>query len=447
MEGKWYDIILLSYQGLEVTLGNILFFCILTSLLFYVFYFSRKKLISGFLANENILPQDAKKFHKIIRLIFISFFALIGLYSLPINFTLFHYGSVTITIALLVEAFLILQVARLLDWMISNVLIHKYYARRDQAKAKKVIVEETVEKTQSTAGRTIQYIFYILAILFILSRFELDASLWSTVYDGNTFDFRLSNILHAILVMLFARLIVWVVTQLLLYNFYKRNRVDRGAQYAVNQLLSYVLYTIAFIIALQYLSINMTLIWGGAAALLVGVGLGLQQTFNDFFSGIILLFERTVKVGDVLKINNDIGTVQNIGLRASTLLSRDNVAFVVPNSRIVNENIVNWTHLDSKNRFEISIGVAYGSDTKLVKKLLLKAAKDNPYVVDYPAPYVRFENFGDSALDFKLFIYSRNHLVIEDVKSDIRFAIDDSFKENNVSIPFPQRDVWIRKEG
>lgn len=446
MEGKWYDIILLSYQGLEVTLGNLLFLVLLTSLLFYVFYFSRKKLISGFLDSEDIHPIDAKRFHKIIRLIFFSFFLLILLYNLPINFVLAELRNVSITIAVLVEAFLILQVARLFDWLISNVFIPKYYSQRDKARADRE-VEETEETTKTKTGRTVQYIFYILALLFILSRFEMDASLWQTEYNGNTFDFRLSNILKALLVLLSARMIVWLVTQLILYGFYKRRAVDHGAQFAINQLLSYVIYTIAFIIALQNLSINMTLIWGGAAALLVGVGLGLQQTFNDFFSGIILLFERTVKVGDVLQINGEVGTVQNIGLRASTLLSRENIAVVVPNSRIVNENIVNWTHLDSKNRFEISIGVAYGSDIHLVKKMLLKAAKENPYVIEYPAPFVRFENFGDSALDFTLFIYSRNYLVIEDVKSDIRFDIDKRFRENNISIPFPQRDVWIRKEG
>lgn len=445
MEGKWYEIILLSYEGLEVTVGNLIFLFLLSSLLFYVFYFSRKKLISGFLDSEHIHPTEAKGFHKIVRLIFISFFLLILLFSLPINFTLFNYKAVTITIAVLVEAFLILQIARLLDWLMSHVFIPKYYAQRDRAQAQQVNEEESSEQNKTRAGRNVQYIFYILAILLILSRFELDASLWSTEYNGTTFDFRLSNILHAILVILFARLIVWLFTQLILYGFYKRRSIDTGAQYAVNQLLSYVIYTIAFIIALQYLSINMTLIWGGAAALLVGVGLGLQQTFNDFFSGIILLFERTVKVGDVLKIDDEVGTVQNIGLRASTLLSRDNIAFVVPNSKIVNNNIVNWTHLDSKNRFEVEVGVAYGSDTKKVRKLLLKAARDNPYVIDYPAPFVRFNSFGDSALDFTLYVYSRNYLVIEDVKSDIRFEVDRLFRENEVEIPFPQRDVWMRK--
>jgi len=190
----------------------------------------------------------------------------------------------------------------------------------------------------------------------------------------------------------------------------------------------------------------MTVLWGGAAALLVGLGLGLQQTFNDFFSGIILLFERTVELGDVLEVDGTVGTVKLIGLRTSILETRDNITVVVPNSKLVTNNVTNWSHFDKKVRFQVNVGVAYGSDTKLVKELLLKVAMENTAVLEQPSPFVRFTNFGDSSLDFELHFYSREFIDIEDVKSDLRFEIDTFFRENNVDIPFPQRTIWMGKK-
>jgi small-conductance mechanosensitive channel len=188
----------------------------------------------------------------------------------------------------------------------------------------------------------------------------------------------------------------------------------------------------------------MTILLGGAAALLVGVGLGLQQTFNDFTSGIVLLFERSVAVGDILEFGDKIGIVQQIGMRSSILETRGNVSLVVPNSKLVNDSIINWTHFSSKVRFSVDVGVSYGCDTKLVKKLLLEIANDSPYVLQYPAPFVRFQDFGDSSLNMSLYFFSRNCIIIEDIKSDIRFNIDAAFRENKIIIPFPQRDLWIK---
>ena len=167
--------------------------------------------------------------------------------------------------------------------------------------------------------------------------------------------------------------------------------------------------------AVETLGIQMTVLWGGAAALLVGVGLALQQTFNDLISGIILLFERSIEVGDVVNVSGMIGTVKRIGLRTSIVESVDNVTLLVPNSKFINEQVINWSHFDEKVRFKVSVGVAYGSDTKLVRKLLSKVAQENIYVLEYPSPFVRFVDFGSSSLDFQLFFYSRNLIVIEAV--------------------------------
>lgn len=297
------------------------------------------------------------------------------------------------------------------------------------------------EDTRKQGGRVFKTLFYTGLLFLVLQSFNLDYSL----FPNEKYNLQVSDIFEAILILLFARLVVWGITKVILWNYYKRRDIDTGAQYAVNQLLQYVIYVIAFLFALSSLGVQMTVLWGGAAALLVGLGLGLQQTFNDFFSGIILLFERSVSVGDMVNIGGMIGTVKRIGIRASIVETRDSISVIVPNSKLVTDNVVNWSHLDAKVRFSINVGVAYGSDTALIKNILLKIASENIYVKKHPAPYVRFTNFGDSSLDFELLFYSRNFIVIEDVKSDLRFEIDKAFRENNIIIPFPQRDVWMKK--
>ena len=271
-------------------------------------------------------------------------------------------------------------------------------------------------------------------------------TLFQKSINGEIVSIKTSNILYAILIILVARLVVWVVTQIFLYGVYRNKNIEVGSRYAINQLVKYVIYIFAIIMALDVFGINMNILLGGAAALLVGIGLGLQQTFNDFISGIVLLFERSVSVGDVLEIDGEVGRVKEIGLRSSTLLTRGNIRLVVPNHKLVNEKVINWNHNSEIVRFDIPVGVAYASDTSLVKKCLIKSVKSSPYVLDYPAPFVRFQEFGASSLDFQLYFFSKNLMVIEDIKSDIRFEINKLFRENDISIPFPQRDVRIYKE-
>jgi small-conductance mechanosensitive channel len=177
------------------------------------------------------------------------------------------------------------------------------------------------------------------------------------------------------------------------------------------------------------------------------VGLGLQETFKDLFSGVILLFERRAEVGDVVEVDGLIGTVKRIGVRTSLVETRDNIVVIVPNSRLIVQHFVNWSHNDNKARFYIQVGVAYGSDTELVRQLLLDIARSNAEVIRHPAPFVRFVDFGNSSLDFQLHFWSHEFIRIEDVKSDMRFKIDQAFRENGVTIPFPQRDVWMKGGG
>ena len=190
-----------------------------------------------------------------------------------------------------------------------------------------------------------------------------------------------------------------------------------------------------------------TVLVASSAALFVGLGFSLQNVFKDFVSGMILLFERNLKVGDIVELNDGtVGEVLNINLRISEIRDRRNVAILVPNSKLVEENVINWSHLEKKTRFKISVGVAYGSDLKLVKKLLLELVKKFKDIEMSPEPFVRFSNFGDSSLEFELFFWTNHSFRVENIKSDIRFEVDSVFKDNNIVIAFPQMDVHLYKD-
>ncbi len=200
-------------------------------------------------------------------------------------------------------------------------------------------------------------------------------------------------------------------------------------------------------LAIESLGFKITVILAGSAALLVGVGLGLQQTFNDFVSGIILLFERTIKVGDILEIDKSIVKILKIGLRTSDAIDRDDISIILPNSSIINNKVINWSHQSKKARFRIFVNVAYGSDVDLVIKLLIESAVEHPQIFDKNLINARFINFGNSSLDFELLFFSENAFRIENVKSDIRKIINRKFIENHVVVPFPQMDIHIKSKS
>ena len=181
--------------------------------------------------------------------------------------------------------------------------------------------------------------------------------------------------------------------------------------------------------------------------MLVGIGLGLQQTFNDIVSGIILLSERSIKVDDVLEIDGDVVKIQNIGLRTSKGLNRDDISIIIPNSLITTNKVINWSHQSKKTRFRIDVGVAYGSNVELVLKILEESAFEHPDIYDRELTEARLVNFGNSSLDFQVLFFSKNIFRISRVKSDIRRIINKKFAENNITIPFPQMDLHLKSDA
>lgn len=244
------------------------------------------------------------------------------------------------------------------------------------------------------------------------------------------------------LVFILTKLVVWLIKKAL---FRKRtDDFDQGNAYAIFQIIKYFIWVISIGLILDSVGVKLTVLIAGSAALLVGIGLGLQQTFNDIISGIILLSERSIKINDILEIDDDIVMIQKIGLRTSKGLNRDEISIIIPNSLITTNKVINWSHQTKKTRFRIGVGVAYGSDVELVLRLLRESALEHPEITESNQVEGRFADFGNSSLDFQLLFYSENVFRIEKVKSEIRKIINRKFIENNINIPFPQMDIHLK---
>lgn len=257
------------------------------------------------------------------------------------------------------------------------------------------------------------------------------------------FTLEVSDFVKVLFIFLIVKFILWLVAAYFRRRV-KGKRIDVGSAFAIRQIVSYFLWIAAILIALQAIGLNISLLLAGSAALLVGVGLGVQQTFNDFFSGIILLMEGSIKVDDILEFDGIVCKVQRIGIRTSQVVTRDQIAILVPNSKFTGDYVTNWTHSQQAARFNIQVGVDYSSDVNLVTEILIEACLEHARVLKHPYPLVRFENFGDSALVFGVYFWSDKTFEVEVTKSEIRYLIIAKFREKGVKIPFPQRDLHIK---
>jgi small-conductance mechanosensitive channel len=257
---------------------------------------------------------------------------------------------------------------------------------------------------------------------------------------------RVYTLAAILIIFLITKLILWLI-KTTLFRKRKFNKLDKGSAYALFQIIKYVIWVIAVGFILETIGIKVTVLIAGSAALLVGIGLGLQQTFNDIISGIILLSEQSIKIDDVLEIDEDIVKIQSIGLRTSKGLNTDDISIIIPNSLITTNKVINWSHQTRKTRFRIDVGVSYSSDVDLVIKILEESAFEHPDVSDRELTEARLVNFGNSSLDFQVLFFSKNIFRINKVKSDIRRIINKKFAANNISIPFPQMDLHLKSNN
>ena len=222
--------------------------------------------------------------------------------------------------------------------------------------------------------------------------------------------------------------------------------VDKGVQGSIATITRYLVLFIGIMITLDTVGISLSSLAALGAVSMDGSGFGLHNITLNFISGIIILFERPIKVGDLVTVNKISGKIMEIGARSTLVHTRDDVAIIVPNSQFISEQVINQSFSGDSMRMQVNVGVAYGSDTMKVKEILLDIAAKSSGVMRHPKPNVFFENFGESSLDFSLAIWIDNIWDFRIILSNIRFDIDKAFRENDITIPFPQRDIHIQKE-
>ncbi len=265
----------------------------------------------------------------------------------------------------------------------------------------------------------------------------------TVIFDIQGSNFTLLTLLYLV-VSLSLLLFLSKRFSLLLQNKILEKRIrEPGARYSIATILRYLIVFVGFVFIVQSAGFNISSLGLMAGALGVGIGFGLQNLFSDFVSGIILLFDSSVKVGDVIDVDGLVCTVTKINLRTTQVLTRDDKYILLPNTLLTKNRIINWTHNIENSRFDIAVGVDYSSDVDLVMKLMKEAAVEQPGVDKSPEPFVRFSQYGDSALMFTVYFWSANVFRVENIKSDIRKKIFYKFTENNIVIPFPQRTLHI----
>jgi small-conductance mechanosensitive channel len=235
-------------------------------------------------------------------------------------------------------------------------------------------------------------------------------------------------------------------TKRFLFNrFLAKSGLDRSLQYAIAQIVSNVVLIVGIFIVLDNAGIHLGALTVFAGAVGVGVGFGLQNIASNFISGLVILAERPITVGDRVEVAGIVGQVQHIRARSTVIVTNDNITMIVPNSKFIDSPVTNWTYGDPRVRFRIPIGVAYGSDIEKVRAALIAAGKENPHTLSDPAPSVFLEKFGESSIEFELVVWSSEMSYRpRRYRSDLNFAIEKKLREAEIELAFPQRDIHIR---
>ena len=259
---------------------------------------------------------------------------------------------------------------------------------------------------------------------------------------GSNFSFSVSSLLLILLVFLATKYLLRFSNRLIF------NRLEKDAQYKFKSIFTffnYFIYVVVILITFDNIGIDVTAIFAASAALLVGVGLALQTFIQDIISGIFIIADQAVHVGDIIEVEGQVGKVENITLRTTRAVTVDNKVLIIPNHKFLTSILYNWTENGVLTREYITVGVSYASDVKEVQRLLIEVAQAHKDVLRHPLPTVLFEDFGENALQFQLYFSINNSFKARKVKSDIRFAVHASFRENNIEIPFPQRTLWLNQ--
>ncbi len=346
------------------------------------------------------------------------------------DYNIVNSGDIKITVVSVIWIVAAILMAFGLNWLLRLII--------KRAEAKKEEVSGFTKKLFMVINLAI-WILAAVAILLILGNEALNYE----ITKGDNFKLKPIHFFAAAMIIVGTRVLLMGMEKLFGSNSLITPG-DSSKKRNVLKFFSYVIWVAAILLILGLTGLKLTVLWGAGAALLVGIGFGLQQIFADLISGLFLLFEGNLREKDIVELNNGtVGKVTYIGARTSKVKTRDNVVMIIPNSQFISSEVINWSHIESKTRFNVDVGVAYGSDVQLVKSVLLECAADHKQISAKPKPFVRFQNFGDSSLDFSLYFWTGNTFEVENIKSDIRFTIEEKFRTNNIQIPFPQHDVHM----
>ena len=265
-----------------------------------------------------------------------------------------------------------------------------------------------------------------------------------TLFTLNQTPITLASLLIFVVIFLAFVLFSRLVTRMLGSRLLSKVQIDEGVRYTLERITQYSLIVIGAIVAFQFIGINLSGLAVIFGLLSVGIGFGLQNITSNFISGVILLFERPIKVGDRVTVGETIGDVQAINMRATMVRSLNNITIIVPNSEFISGRVINWSHGDKKVRLEVDVGVSYDSDLDAVLRCLKEVALEDKRVLRKPEPQVRLTSFGDSSWNMGLRCWISEPKGYNWMRSQLNIAIVRKFRENNIEIPFPQRDLHVR---
>lgn len=263
------------------------------------------------------------------------------------------------------------------------------------------------------------------------------------------FSLSFYHVLSIVAIFFIARIALNVIKLYISRKFRNNQQFDPGTEFIYVQIARYVIYVFAIIITLRALEIDLTLFLTGSAALLVGIGLGLQDVFKDMISGVVLLVEGNIRIGDIVEISNGgksdviVAKILKINVRTTQIETREGNVLIIPNTKLTQEFVENWSHGSELTRFRILVTVDYGSDTELVMRLLKQSALGHPKVKKTHPVDVRLANFGDNGLELELIFWADQSWDINNYKSDIRYEIDRLFREHKIRIPYPHRTIHL----
>jgi len=340
----------------------------------------------------------------------------------------------------------------LIVWKVANNFFAAYFSPYDAAFRRTRMDQDQALAALRVCSKVTAYALAAVALALILAAWGIDLA---TTYgfvktclakeaDLKSFKLSLGRILEVVLVLFGATVFARHLRALLDRSVFPRTTVDVGTRNAINKACQYAIMTVAVVVGLNILDVQAETLKWFAGFLGIGIGFGLQNIVSNFISGLIILTERHVKLGDYVEVKGTYGTVVRVGARSTTISTHDNINVVVPNSDFISQDVINWSHKDPRTRLHVAIGVSYGSTPEQVREVLLDVAQAHELVLSDPPPQVWFVGFGDSALNFDMLVWTDQPVRRFEITSDLYYASFAALKKAGIEIPFPQQDLHLK---